>query len=44
MKPRIIRSMLTMNIHKEEQYLKQRFGLVYQDYMAKVKQIIPFVW
>jgi len=33
-----------MNIHKEEQYLKQRFGHVYQDYMAKVKQIIPFVW
>lgn len=49
-KPLIIMSSIVMllvfkmNIHKEEQYLKQRFGLAYQDYMAKVKQIIPFVW
>jgi protein-S-isoprenylcysteine O-methyltransferase Ste14 len=33
-----------MNIHKEEQYLEQRFGHAYRDYMAKVKQIIPCVW
>lgn len=33
-----------MNIHREEQYLKQRFGRDYRDYTAKVKQIIPFVW
>jgi len=33
-----------MSIYKEEQYLKQQFGVVYQDYVSKVKQIIPFIW
>lgn len=33
-----------MSVHKEEQYLKQQFGAAYQEYMSKVKQIIPFVW
>ena len=33
-----------INIYKEEQYLKQQFGTAYQDYMSKVKQIIPFIW
>lgn len=33
-----------MSIYKEEQYLKQQFGVAYQDYMSKVKQIIPFIW
>ncbi len=33
-----------MSIHKEEQYLKKEFGTAYEDYMSKVKQIIPFVW
>jgi protein-S-isoprenylcysteine O-methyltransferase Ste14 len=33
-----------MSIYKEEQYLKQQFGPAYQEYMAEVKQIIPFVW
>lgn len=33
-----------MNIHKEEQYLKQQFGAAYREYKSKVKQIIPFVW
>lgn len=33
-----------MNIHREEQYLEQRFGCAYRAYTAKVKQIIPFVW
>ena len=33
-----------MNIYKEEQYLKQQFGVAYQDYMSNVKQIIPFIW
>ena len=33
-----------MSIYKEEQYLKQQFGVAYQDYVSKVKQIIPFIW
>jgi protein-S-isoprenylcysteine O-methyltransferase Ste14 len=33
-----------LSIHKEEYYLRQQFGLAYEDYMSKVKQIIPFVW
>lgn len=33
-----------MSIHKEEQYLKQKFGVVYEDYVSKVKQIVPFIW
>jgi len=33
-----------MSIYKEEQYLKQQFGVAYHDYMSKVKQIIPFIW
>jgi len=48
--PLIILSSIVMllvfkiNIYKEEQYLKQQFGAAYQDYMLKVKQIIPFIW
>jgi protein-S-isoprenylcysteine O-methyltransferase Ste14 len=33
-----------MNIYKEEQYLKQKFGVAYENYVTKVKQIVPFVW
>jgi protein-S-isoprenylcysteine O-methyltransferase Ste14 len=40
----VILLIFKMNIHKEEQYLKARFDPAYQDYMAKVKQIIPFIW
>jgi protein-S-isoprenylcysteine O-methyltransferase Ste14 len=34
----------SMSIHKEEKYLKQQFAAAYQEYMLKVKQIIPFIW
>lgn len=33
-----------VNIYEEEQYLRQTFGVAYEKYVSKVKQIVPFVW
>lgn len=31
-------------IHWEEEYLRERFGIAYIDYLKRVRQIVPFLW
>lgn len=31
-------------IHREEEYLRERFGCAYLDYLRRVRQIVPFLW
>lgn len=31
-------------IHREEEYLRERFGSAYLDYSKRVRQILPFLW
>jgi len=31
-------------IHREEEYLRERFGGAYIDYRRRVRQIVPFLW
>ncbi|MEA5114941.1 MAG: isoprenylcysteine carboxylmethyltransferase family protein [Geobacteraceae bacterium] len=33
-----------LGIHREEEFLLERFGDEYVDYMRRVRQIVPFLW